>query len=443
MSNESAGLKKDLGLFHAISIIGGIMIGSGIFYIGSFVMQRSGVSPGFATLAWVIAGVMTLFAGLSYAELGTAMPRSGGTYVYLTEAYGPDFGFVLGWTDFWVTENGSISALAIGFGTYMSALFPSMGNWEIKAVAIGVILLLTIVNILGVKSGGRVQGIFMIAKLIPILLIVFIGFTMGTADNPMTMTPGEGKSWFSAFALCIIACLWAFEGWTSVCIVAEELKNPQKDLPRAIFLGVTVVTLIYVVFHLALLHILPAETIAADAKPAALAAETLLHRPGAILVTVGALLAIFGSCNGCIMAYPREFYAMARDNRFFRSFKKVHPKYGTPINAQIASAAVSIALIIMGSFESLTSLTVFTNWIFYTMGVAAVIVMRKKKPEMHRPYKVWAYPVLPIISICMSAVILVVTLISSPKSSILGLVIPGLGFLCYHLYFKKLEATAE
>lgn len=443
MSGQNAGLKKDLGLFHAVSIIGGIMIGSGIFYIGSFVMQRSGISPGFATLAWIIAGVMTLFAGLSYAELGTALPRSGGTYVYLTEAYGPSYGFVLGWTDFWVTESGSISALAIGFATYLSVFYPGMGNFETKGVAIGIIVLLTAINILGVKSGGRVQNIFMIAKLVPILLIIVIGFTMGTADNPMTMMPGEGKNLFSAFALCIIACLWAFEGWTSVCIVAEELKNPQKDLPKAIIFGVVAVTVIYAIFNLALLKILPAEVIAADPKPAALAAETLLKRPGAVLVTIGALLAIFGSCNGCVMAYPREFYAMARDNRFFKSFKKIHPKYGTPVNSQIATAGVSIALILMGSFESITSLTVFTNWIFYTMGVSAVIVLRKKRPDMHRPYRVWGYPIVPCISILMSVVILGITLVSSPKSSILGLVVPGLGFLFYHLYFKKLEKAAE
>lgn len=433
---QQQGLRKELGLFHSVSIVGGIMIGSGIFYVSTYVLERSGLSAGFAILAWVIAGLMSLMAALCYAELGTSMPQAGGTYNYISKAYGPGIGFSMGITDFFISQSGSISALAVGFTTYFSLLVP-LTEWQIKGMAIAIIVVLSLVNMMGVKKGGNLQGIFMIAKLVPIGIIIVCGLVMGKMNNPMDIVPGEGMNPLSAFALAIVAALWAFDGWSSVYIVSEELKNPKRDLPRAVIIGVLGVTVVYVLFNLALLKVLPIDEIVATEAPGSMAAQAIFGKPGAVLVTVGALIAIFGSCNGCILAYPREYYAMARDKRFFKVFAKINPKTGTPVNAQLATMVVSSALILFGTFEQLTALVAFCAWIYYTLGVSSVYVFRKKYPDMERPYKVWGYPVLPAVTILLSLVVLVTTLWEDPMNSAIGVAIPVAGYILYHIYFKK------
>lgn len=433
---QQQGLRKELGLFHSVSIVGGIMIGSGIFYVSTYVLERSGLSASFAILAWVIAGLMSLMAALCYAELGTSMPQAGGTYNYISKAYGPGIGFSMGITDFFISQSGSISALAVGFTTYFSLLVP-LTEWQIKGMAIAIIVVLSLVNMMGVKKGGNLQGIFMIAKLVPIGIIIVCGLVMGKMNNPMDIVPGEGMNPLSAFALAIVAALWAFDGWSSVYIVSEELKNPKRDLPRAVIIGVLGVTVVYVLFNLALLKVLPIDEIVATEAPGSMAAQAIFGKPGAVLVTVGALIAIFGSCNGCILAYPREYYAMARDKRFFKVFAKINPKTGTPVNAQLATMVVSSALILFGTFEQLTALVAFCAWIYYTLGVSSVYVFRKKYPDMERPYKVWGYPVLPAVTILLSLVVLVTTLWEDPMNSAIGVAIPVAGYILYHIYFKK------
>lgn len=195
------------------------------------------------------------------------------------------------------------------------------------------------------------------------------------------------------------------------------MKNPKRDLPRAVIIGVLGVTIVYVLFNLALLKVLPIDEIVATEAPGSMAAQAIFGKPGAVLVTVGALIAIFGSCNGCILAYPREYYAMARDKRFFKVFAKINPKTGTPVNAQLATMVVSSALILFGTFEQLTALVAFCAWIYYTLGVSSVYVFRKKYPDMERPYKVWGYPVLPAVTILLSLVVLVTTLWEDPMNS--------------------------
>lgn len=433
---QQQGLRKELGLFHSVSIVGGIMIGSGIFYVSTYVLERSGLSAGFAILAWVIAGLMSLMAALCYAELGTSMPQAGGTYNYISKAYGPGIGFSMGITDFFISQSGSISALAVGFTTYFSLLVP-LTEWQIKGMAIAIIVVLSLVNMMGVKKGGNLQSIFMIAKLVPIGIIIVCGLVMGKMNNPMDIVPGEGMNPLSAFALAIVAALWAFDGWSSVYIVSEELKNPKRDLPRAVIIGVLGVTIVYVLFNLALLKVLPIDEIVATEAPGSMAAQAIFGKPGAVLVTVGALIAIFGSCNGCILAYPREYYAMARDKRFFKVFAKINPKTGTPVNAQLATMVVSSALILFGTFEQLTALVAFCAWIYYILGVSSVYVFRKKYPDMERPYKVWGYPVLPAVTILLSLVVLVTTLWEDPMNSAIGVAIPVAGYILYHVYFKK------
>lgn len=445
LTNLDTELKREMGLFSASSVIAGIMIGSGIFYIGSFVLQRSNGAPGFSLLVWVAGGIITLLAGLCYAELGAAMPKSGGAYVYLREAYGPMTAFLSGWTAFLVSSSGSISALAVGLATYFSAFWPLSGM-AIKVFAVVVIVLLTVVNCLGVKFGSLVQDVFMVGKLVPILLIAVLGLIMGTAHNPMTMSPvvsGSSGSFVGPFAIALIASLWAYEGWTNLNTVAEEIKNPRKNLPLAIVIAITGVTLVYVIFNYALFRVLPVQTIiAADPKPGAVAAQVLLGNAGKAIFILGAFISIFGSCNGCVLAFPRYYYAMAKDGLFFKTFGKVHPRYKTPVPALIASAVVSILLIFTGTFSQLTTMVVFSSWVFYVLTIGSVFVLRKKYPDMKRPYRVWGYPVVPIIATLSATFILVNSLMQDPRSSLIGLVVPVIGVPVYFI-FKNRMAVKE
>lgn len=433
-------LKRELGLWEGVSIIGGIMIGSGIFFLGSFVLQRTHLAPGLALLAWLVAGLITLLAGLCYAELGAAIPRAGGAYVYLREAYGPLWGFLQGWTAFFVSASGSISALAMAFATYFSAVVP-LSPFNIKILAIATIIFLTIINALGVKLGGQMQNVLMVAKLLPIAVIIGAGLIFGTANNAMTVFPG-GTGLVSSFGMALIASLWAYEGWSNVNTIAEEIKNPQRNLPLALLIAIGGVTLIYVLFNYALLKVLPSAAIAADAKPAAAAANMIFGPWGASLVTLGALVSIFGSTNGCVLVFPRMYYAMAKDGLFFPLFSEVHRKYRTPIPSLTASAAVAIILLYTGTFQQLTTMVVFAGWVFYTLTILSVFILRRKYPDLPRPYKVWGYPVVPLLSVLASLFLLVNCLLEDPRSSLFGLVIPALGVPAYY-WFKAAQARRE
>jgi APA family basic amino acid/polyamine antiporter len=435
-------LKRDMGLFSAASVIAGIMIGSGIFYIGSFVLQRSNGAAGFSMMVWLAGGIISLLAGLCYAELGAAMPRSGGAYIYMREAFGPLVAFTSGWTGFWVSQSGSISALAVGLAMYFSAFFP-LSAWGIKIFAVAVIILLTVINSFGVKLGSIVQNIFMMGKLIPILLIAVLGLILGRAHTPMTLSPGTGN-FIGPFAIALVASLWAYEGWTNLNTVAEEIKNPRRNLPLAIIIAITGVTAVYLIFNYALFRVLPAATIiASDPKPGAVAAQQLLGGAGQAVFVIGAFLSIFGSCNGCVLAFPRSYYAMAKDGLFFKWFGRVHPKYKTPVPALIASAVVSILLIFTGTFSQLTTMVVFSSWIYYILTIISVFILRRKYPEMKRPYKVWGYPYLPIIVVLASTFILVNTLLEDPRSSLIGLIVPLIGVPVYFLFRRHMASGAR
>ena len=438
---ENGSLRRELNLFNGVALVSGIMVGSGIFYVSSYVLARTGLSAGLDLLAWAAAGVMSLMAALCYAELGTSLAKGGGNYTYLSEALGPGIGFSRGFTDFFIASSGSISALAMGFATYFSLLVP-LSAWQIKALAIGLIILLTLINLAGVKSGGRLQNVFMVAQFLPILLIIVCGLALGTEGLTLSLTPGQDQNPVAAFSLAVVAALWAYDGWTGIFIVSEEMESPQKDLPRAILIGVVLVTLLYMLFNVALLKIHSPEAIAATEAPAALAAETLLGGMGGVIVTVGALLAILASCNGCVLANPREIHVMARDKRFFRALAYVSPGSGTPVNAQLAMLAVSIALILMGSFEQLISLVAICEWMYHALVIASIFVLRKKRPEMERPYRVWGYPVMPAFALLLTLTVLAATFIEAPTNAV-GILIPVLGWILYHLYFKKMENRDE
>ncbi len=443
--SENTGFKKEISLFGGVSILGGIVIGSGIFYIGSYVMMRTGMSIGLSLLSWILGGVISLFGGICYAELGASDPRAGGLTVYLNKAYSPLLGFLNGFTNWLIGGPGSIAAIAIALPSALTAVIP-MGEWTIKIVAIALILGLTIVNYFGVKFGSRVQNISMIAKIIPICIIMVLGLTFGDVSPDLSLAPRSGNANFTSMinmvAFAVVASLWAYEGWSNLNIVAEEIKNPRKNLPLAIIISIVSITGIYTLFNYSIFRVIPIEEIEQllannQFYLGSYAAEKLLGRAGNILVIAAMVVSMFGSLNGCILAFPRMYYAMSVEGYFFKSFGNLHPKYKVPHVALIVQCIISIALVLLRNLNQLASLVVFSGMLFNTLGVFAVLMYRKKFPGLARAYKAIGYPITVILTTLVFLGLMINTFIGDPKTSIVGLAIPAIGIIFYSIFRRK------
>lgn len=432
-------LKKEIGLFGGISILAGIMIGSGIFVFGSLVLVQVGYAIGLSLLAWLIGGIITLFSGLTYAELGTMFPETGGYYVYLKKAYGSKVAFLSGITSFVLSSSGSIALLALVFAEILSYVVPISGY--IKLIAAGLIILLSLINYFGVKAGAVVQKVFLVAKIIPIFAIIFIGLFMGTESVNLTFTPVGDVSFLKILSMVgfgVVATLWAYEGWTNLNTVAGEMKNVKRDLPRALIISISAVTIIYVLFIFALYRIIPyAGLLASDASSNFTigAMMTLFGETGMLVVFIAVMISIFGALNGSVMVFPRVYYAMANDKTFFKSFSKLDKKYNTPFVSIIGSGLMAIILLIFNIRELLT-FVVFGGLIFNTLIFYSVFMFRKKNPELERPYKVWGYPYVPAIAIIGMIGLLIATLIESLVPSLIGFAVLIVGYFVYDIVFK-------
>lgn len=446
MSTE---LRREIGVFGGISVIGGIMIGSGIFYIGAYVLMRVEMNIGLALLCWLIGGIISLMGGLCYAELGAMMPKAGGITVYLNKAYHPIFGFMSGFDSCFIAGPGSIAGLAIALITVLRTFFP-ISDVGIKALAILVIVLLTIWNCFGVKKSAILQNVSMVAKLVPILLILFAALFLGnifpdvSLESVRATTEVSDKNIFSMIAFAVVATLWAYEGWQNLNALAEEMKNPQKNLPLSILFGIGGVMVLYFLFNFAIFRVLPLEDIKemigrGDFYLGTEVARRIFGEAGAIIVVIGMVLAIFGSLNGLILACPRTYYAMAKEGHFFKSFLYVHPKYQVPTNAIIFQGVISIILVLSRNLEQLTTLVVFVGMIFKLLGILSVIVFRRKYPDMERPYKVIAYPVTVILTAIIFFGLLINNLIQDPMNSLLGCVVTLASVLLYMHFDRKIK----
>ncbi len=444
LSSEKTEFKREIGVFGGVSIIGGIMIGSGIFYLGSYVLQRTNYNIGLALLAWILGGLISLFAGLCYAELGAAMPKAGGRTVYLTEAYHPCVGFLAGFCDWLIGGPGSVAALAIALPT---ALKPVMGISDagIKVFAIVLIIGLTAYNCYGVKLASILQNISMVAKLIPILLIMVVALFCGKITPDISIGQQVASSGatgaISMVAFAVVASLWAYEGWTNLNSVAEEVKNPKKDLPLALIIAIGGITILYTLFNYAIYRVLPYETVVSMIEEGNFylgteVAKLIFGNLGGVLVTTAMVIAMFGSINGLILAQPRMYYAMAVEGHFFKSFAKLHPKYKVPTAPLVVQAIISVILVLMRDLDQLTTLVVFSTMLFNCLTVLAVPICRKKMPDMERPYKVWLYPVSVIITILIYIGLVISTFLDDPTSAIIGFAVPAIGIVFY-LYFDK------
>ena len=443
-------LKRDLGVWGAASIVVGTVIGSGIFLVPKSMVQNVG-SAEMVIFVFIFGGLLSLAGALTYAELSAAMPEAGGEYVYLREAYGPFFAFLYGWTQMWVAKSGSIATLATAFFTYMANFFPALegvitefhlpllGLLTIKTgqiFAMVVIGLLGWLNYFGVKVGGNVQIGVTVVKvgLIALLIVVGLTFSGGNMANFSSSVPAPGG--VAGFFAALVAALWAYDGWNNVSMVSSEVKNPQRNLPLALVYGTVAVMAIYILANLAYFYVLSASEVAGSDRVAAAMMRKVWGAGGANAVSIAAMISIFAALNGSILTGARVPYAMARDRLFFRSIGDVHPKYFTPANSIIALTAWSMVLILSGGYDQLFTYVIFASWILYGMATASVLVLRRKRPDLPRPYRAVGYPVVPIVFVLVAAALIVSTLQKSPRESLLGLGIMATG-IPFYLYWKR------
>lgn len=447
---QTAGFKKEIGVFGGISIIGGIMIGSGIFYLGSYVLERTDMSMGLALLCWVIGGLVSILGGLCFAELGACDSRAGGMVVYMNRAYHPSVGYSFGFTSWVISGSGSIAALAIALPTALANFF-HLSDMATKIIAIILIIALTAYNCFGIKLGSILQNVSMVAKCIPIAIILFAGLILGKEHPDLSLVPEGTDPTFGGMigmiAFATVATLWAYEGWTNLNPVAEEMKNPGKDLPKALILGIGVITVIYALFNFAIYKVLPADQVVSSIESGDIylgtqVADKLFGGAGGGLILATQLIAIFGSLNGMIIAFPRYYYDMAAEKHFFKNHAKLN-KFGVPQMALISQAVISCILVMLRSLDELTSLVVFAGMLYNVLVIAAVVVYRKKFPDLKRPYKAWGYPVTVVIAIILFFALMINTLVEDPKTAITGLIVPVMGLILWKIFDIKLKKEEQ
>lgn len=449
LTTEKTEFKREIGVFGGVSVIMGIMVGSGIFYLGSYVLDRTGMNEGLALLCWLVAGIVSLLAGLCFAELGAAMPRAGGRVVYLNEAYHPVFGFMTGFTDWLIGGPGSVAAVAIAT---MTILKPYLGLSEtgVKVSAAALIVGCTLYNLFGVKIGSIVQDIFLVGKLIPILIVMVPALAIGKVapemsfDSATAYAQANNTNVIAMMAIAIVAAMWAYEGWSNINSIAEEIKKPHRNLPLALIIGIGGATLLYILFNFAIMKALPHDKIVSmikseDVYLGTAVAIQVFGKAGGIIVSIGMVLAVFGSMNGMVIAQPRMYYAMAEEGHFFKSFTKLHPKYKVPTVPLIVQCVFSVALVMLRNLDQLTNLVVLSVMLFNVLVVLAVPILRRKYPDIERPYKVWFYPFSVIIVALVFVGLFIQGAIEDPFTGLAGFAVPVAGALVYWAFDAKIK----
>ena len=442
---ENKQLQKNLGIAAALSTVVGMVIGGGVFFKPQAVYTLTGGAPGLGILAWIIAGIMTITAGLTAAEVSAAIPKTGGMMVYIEEIYGKKLGFLTGWMQTVLFFPATAAAIAVMFGQQAALLLNNSSL--VMPMSIGVILLIGILNTFGSKTSGAIQTVSTVCKLIPLGLIIVFGFIKGSGDNPI-MNPlvAEGIRPMGIIGQLLVAILFAYDGWINVGALAGEMKNPGKDLPKAIIGGLSIVMAINVVINLAYLWVLPASELAQYASPASIVAEKIFGPVGGKLINVGILVSVFGCLNGYLLTGPRIPYTLANQKLLPATFGKLN-KNGVPANATLFMVVLSVIYALSGQFNLLSDLSMFAIWAFYTLTFIGVIKLRKTQPDLKRPYKVPFYPVIPIISICSGLFVVIDQLfLAGMKSSMIslgGVIVTLIGLPVYAIMTKKNSELEE
>jgi basic amino acid/polyamine antiporter, APA family len=445
-------LKRDLGIWAALAIVVGTVIGSGIFRVPQSMILSVGSVP-MVFLVWIIGGALSLAGALTYAELAAAMPGAGGEYVYLTEAYGPLWGFLYAWTQMWVAKSGSIATLATAFFEYTAHFVPqfeqlwfTLGPFPVKygqAFALVLILGLGGINYLGVRVGGDVQVAVTALKigLIAVLIVAGLFYTHPPA-LAVASAPPAPQPVFAGFIAALVGALWAYDGWNNVGMVASEVKNPQRNLPLALIGGTIGVIAIYMLANWAYFRILSPTEVGAHKLVAAEMMQRIAGSAGATAVSLAAMISIFAALNGSILTGARVPYAAARDGLFFHSAARVHPAFHTPGVSILMLTAWSSVLVLSGKYDELFDFVIFGSWILYAMATASVFVLRRKRPDLPRPYKTFGYPVVPLLFLFGATVLEVSTLLTKPRESIAGIVLILLGLPFYFYWRSRFSKTS-
>ncbi|MDR3611496.1 MAG: amino acid permease [Ignavibacteriaceae bacterium] len=480
-NSDSSSFKHELGLFDSTMIVIGSMIGSGIFIVSSDIARSVG-SAGLLLFVWLLGGVITLIAALNYGELAAMMPKAGGQYVYLCEAYNPLIGFLYGWTLFLIIQSGTIAAVAVGFAKFTSILIPSLGTGNIllsvaglnisagQLLAILMIAILSYVNIRGLRQGKLVQDIFTVAKIVSIVGLIVLGIFIGSNSHAIQanftniwsgqwihFSSGKiewveqltGFSVLAAIGVAMVGSLFASDAWNNITFTAGEVKDPKRNIPLSLFLGTLIVTVIFILVNISYLMVLPLRgdpngagvtslgiQFAAEDRVATAAANMFLGEPAAIVMAVLIMISTFGCNNGLILAGARVYYAMAKDNLFYKKAGDLN-KNSVPANALIIQAVWASILCISGNYGQLLDYVIFAVLIFYMLTIAGVYILRKKKPDAPRPYKAFGYPYLPALYIILAASISIILLINKPQYTWPGLLIVLLGIPVYFFIYKK------
>ena len=436
---EKKQLQKNLGAAAALSTVVGMVIGGGVFFKPQAVYEITGGAPGLGMLAWVLAGIMTITAGLTAAEVSAAIPKTGGMMVYIEEIYGKKLGFLTGWMQSVLFFPATIAAISVMFGQQAAIL---LGNESLVIpMTVGVILLIGILNTFGSKTSGAIQTVSTVCKLIPLVLIIVFGFIKGGGDNTIVQPlVAEGISPTGVIGQLLVAILFAYDGWINVGTLAGEMKDPGKDLPKAIVGGLSLVMAVYVVINLAYLWVLPANELAQYASPASAVATELFGPIGGKIITVGILISVFGCINGYLLTGPRIIYTLGQQKSIPVSFGKLN-KNDVPANATLLMAVLAALYALSGQFNLLSDLSMFAVWSFYVLTFIGVMKLRKTHPNLNRPYKVPLYPIVPLIAIFSGLfVVLNQLFFAGAKSTMMslgGVIVTLIGLPVYSYMTKK------
>jgi APA family basic amino acid/polyamine antiporter len=484
ISPQTRTFKRELGLRSSTMIVMGSMIGSGIFIVSADIARTVG-SPGMLLLVWAITGILTLIAALSYGELAAMMPEAGGQYVYLREAYNPLIGFLYGWTLFLVIQTGTIAAVAVAFAKFTAIFIPalseknmlfSLGNFNISAAqvfAIFSLIVLTAINMRGVKEGKLIQDIFTLSKIIALFGLIAVGLTIGANETALKANFGEafwksawtkvadgkiisvetlsGLGLWAAVGVAMVGSIFSSDAWNNITFTAGEVINPKRNIPLSLALGTGAVTLIYLLANVSYLVVLPLQGTPDGTDALARGIQFAeLDRVGTAAMSVvfgdlalylmAALIMIstFGCNNGLILAGARVYYAMSNDGLFFKKASTLNEK-SVPAFALVIQCVWASLLCLSGSYGDLLDYVVFAVLLFYILTIAGIFMLRKTKPDAERPYKAIGYPVLPALYIVLAAAICIDLLIFKPNYSYPGLAIVLLGVPVYFLWKKQLR----
>ncbi|HUU15361.1 MAG TPA: amino acid permease [Terriglobia bacterium] len=437
VSSTQPQLIRALGLWQTSAIVVGIMIGTAIFIVPAEITRAVG-SPRAALMVWVVAGALSLLGALSFAELAAMMPLAGGQYVYLREAYGSLVSFLCGWAFFLAAQTGGIAVLAVGFAEFLNEFF-TMSLWEQRAAAAASIVLFTAINYRGVREGGTVQSILTGLKVAAVVGLILLGYVLvhGAPAAKTTLPAPSGAGLLAPFGVAMVGALWAYEGWNACTFASGEVKNPERNLPLALIFGTLAVIVLYLGLNLVYYHVLDPNEIAGSSRVGSDAAVRIFGRTGSYLVTVLIIISTLGSLNGSILAAPRVYYAMAKDGLFFKWCAAVHPRYHTPHLALLIQCVWAVLMVAMGTYEQLYTYVIYAAWVFYALTAYAVVILRRKQPDVPRPYRVFGYPWVPVIFVLASAWLIANTLMEKPAEAGIGTLIVAAGIPVYFLWKRK------